>query len=99
VEGQNRSVSNVWEESVMNIAKAVGASLIALMSMCPLDGRADPGGLSVVYPTGLYPYDVTIVQAALDRGGTVLLKAVNVAGIPTPFNFGTGVGVVPEFRR
>lgn len=77
----------------MNVAKAVGASLIGLMSMYSLDSRADPGPPSVVYPMGIYPSDVATVQAALDRGGTVILKAVNVGGIPTPFNFGTGVGV------
>jgi hypothetical protein len=43
---------------------------------------------TVVYPTEQYPADVLNVQAALDQGGTVLLKATNVSGTPTPFNFG-----------
>jgi hypothetical protein len=43
---------------------------------------------TVVYPTEQYPADVLNVQAALDHGGTVLLKATNVSGTPTPFNFG-----------
>ena len=43
---------------------------------------------TVVYPTGVYPLDVQNVQAALDRGGSVLLKATSVAGVPTRFNFG-----------
>jgi hypothetical protein len=43
----------------------------------------------VVFPTGDWPTDVRNVQAAVDRGGTVLLKAKNVAGHPTAFNFGT----------
>jgi hypothetical protein len=29
------------------------------------------------------------VQAAIDRGGTVFLKATNIAGKPMAFNFGT----------
>lgn len=43
---------------------------------------------TVVYPTGQYPADVQSVQAALDGGGTVLLKATNAAGAPTSFDFG-----------
>jgi hypothetical protein len=46
---------------------------------------ADEGA---VYPTGQFPLDVTNVQAAADRGGTVLLKATSRAGQPTSFNFG-----------
>ena len=56
---------------------------------------------TVVYPTEQYPADVLNVQAALDQGGTVLLKATNVSGTPTPFNFGPptlGPGFV-TFRR
>ncbi len=75
----------------MNLTKVVGASLIGLMGMCSLNSRADSGPFSIVYPTGIYPDDVTRVQAALDRGGTVLLKAVTAAGVPSPFNFGTGL--------
>jgi len=43
---------------------------------------------TTVYPTGAFPLDVQNVQTALDRGGTVLLKATNSAGHPTAFNFG-----------
>ena len=43
---------------------------------------------TVVLPTGGYPADVNNVQGALDAGGTVLLKATNASGAPTPFNFG-----------
>jgi hypothetical protein len=45
----------------------------------------------VVYPTGDYPTDVQNVQAAVDQGGTVLLKAQNAAGVATAFNFGPPV--------
>jgi hypothetical protein len=52
---------------------------------------------AVVYPTGQFPQDVTNVQVAVDRGGSVLLKARNAAGQPTAFNFGPaqpgGLGV------
>jgi hypothetical protein len=46
-------------------------------------------GTSVVYPTGVWPDDVNNVQAAVSTDGMVLLKAVNRAGKPTAFNFGT----------
>ena len=47
--------------------------------------------VTVVYPTGEYPADVENVQAAVDQGGTVLLKATNAVGDPTSFNFGPPV--------
>ncbi len=56
---------------------------------------------TVVYPTGQFPTDVQSVQAALDQGGTVLLKATNASGEPTAFNFGppvTGPGFVTFSR-
>ena len=43
---------------------------------------------TVVYPIGVHPLDTQNVQNALDGGGTVLLKATNLAGVPTHFNFG-----------
>ena len=54
---------------------------------------------TTVYPTGSFPLDVQNVQAAIDLGGTVRLKATNTAGQPTAFNFGppdpvTGTGVM-----
>ena len=45
----------------------------------------------VVFPTGQFPTDVVNVQAAVDLGGTVLLKATNTSGQPTAFNFGTEI--------
>lgn len=53
---------------------------------------------TVVYPTGSFPLDVHNVQAAIDGGGTVLLKATDADGNPGAFNFGdptptTGSGV------
>ncbi len=45
--------------------------------------------VTTVYPTGSFPLDVHNVQAAVDGGGTVVLKASNVSGDPTAFNFGT----------
>jgi hypothetical protein len=44
---------------------------------------------TVVYPTGTFPTDVQNVQAAIDQGGTVLLKATDNVGHPLAFNFGT----------
>lgn len=43
---------------------------------------------ATVYPTGTFPLDVQNVQAAIDRGGTVRLKATNVSGQLTAFDFG-----------
>jgi hypothetical protein len=54
-----------------------------------------PAPDEVVFPTGEFPADVENVQAAVDRGGLVLLKATNMDGQPTLFNFGPpapGVG-------
>jgi hypothetical protein len=49
---------------------------------------AAPPVTTTVYPTGFFPLDVQNVQAAIDKGGTVILKATNAAGRPTAFNFG-----------
>jgi hypothetical protein len=49
------------------------------------------GSTTVVYPTGQFPDDVSNVQAAVDLGGTVLLKARNTANVFTPFNFGPAI--------
>ena len=43
---------------------------------------------TVVYPTGTFPLDEHNVQAAINQGGTVVLKATNTVGQPTAFNFG-----------
>ena len=53
---------------------------------------------ATVFPTGSFPLDVQNVQAAIDQGGTVILKATNAVGQPTAFDFGppdpvTGTGV------
>lgn len=42
----------------------------------------------VVFPTGAYPADLVQVRRAVVAGGNILLKATDVAGIPTAFNFG-----------
>jgi hypothetical protein len=44
---------------------------------------------TTVYPTGIFPLDAKNVQAAVNAGGTVFLRATNSAGVPTAFNFGT----------
>ena len=45
---------------------------------------------TTVYPTGVFPADVLNVQAAVNGGGSVLLKATDHAGHPLAFNFGDG---------
>lgn len=59
---------------------------LTLAWLVPASGVA--AAATVVQPTGAYPDDVALVQAAVDLGGTVLLKATNTAGVPTEFNFG-----------
>jgi hypothetical protein len=49
---------------------------------------AAPPVTTTVYPTGSFPLDEHNVQDAINRGGTVILKANNTAGQPTAFNFG-----------
>jgi hypothetical protein len=49
------------------------------------------GSTTVVYPTGQFPADVNNVQAAVNLGGAVLLKARNAANVFKPFNFGPAV--------
>ena len=53
---------------------------------CALAYAAAP--VTRVYPTGSFPLDMQNVQTAIDGGGTVLLKATNLAGTPTAFDFG-----------
>lgn len=49
------------------------------------------GSTTVIYPTGQFPDDVNNIQAAVNLGGTVLLKATNTVNVFTPFNFGPAV--------
>jgi hypothetical protein len=74
---------------------------IALLCAFVVPPSAHATAATVVYPTGQFPADVQNVQAALDQGGTVLLKATNAAGVATAFNFGPpvfGTGFV-DFHR
>jgi hypothetical protein len=63
----------------------------AALVACALSAANAALAAIVVYPTGDYPTDVQNVQAAVDQGGTVLLKAQNAAGVATAFNFGPPV--------
>jgi hypothetical protein len=62
-----------------------------LISATLLAGAASVGArdASTIYPTGHFPLDAQNIQAAVDQGGKVILKAVNLSGKPTAFNFGT----------
>lgn len=62
------------------------AVLLAITAGSSIFGAANE---TVVYPTGSFPQDVQNVQAAVNAGGRVRLKAVDVNGHPTAFNFGT----------
>jgi opacity protein-like surface antigen len=73
----------------------------AALVACALSAANAALAAIVVYPTGDYPTDVQNVQAAVDQGGTVLLKAQNAAGVATAFNFGPpvqGLGFVTLHR-
>ena len=72
---------------------AIAAMCCAMLFQSPMSW-ADPSRNApdeVVYPTGNFPADVENVQAAVDGGGLVLLKATNVDGQSTSFNFGPPV--------
>lgn len=76
----------------------VTTALVAVMLANAIPAEAvQAQAKQTVYPTGLFPADVDNVQAAIDRGGVVALKASDAAGHPTAFNFGpadvTGTGV------
>jgi hypothetical protein len=62
--------------------------IVTMLCMCSGLANAAQTPL-IVYPTGTFPLDGKNVQAAVNSGGTVLLKATNVAGKPTAFNFGS----------
>ena len=72
--------------------------LLVLGLNCGWTYAAQPA-TTTVYPTGSFPLDVQNVQAAIDLGGTVFLKATSAVGQPIAFNFGppdpvTGTGVM-----
>ena len=71
----------------MYIRGIPGMLLVANIAL--MVGQAHAASLTVVYPTGVFPDDVAHVQAALNLGGTVILKAVNASGEPAAFNFGS----------
>ena len=65
------------------------ASVTAALLLVP--ARPAYAADQVVYPTGVYPADVQFVQAAVDQGGRVLLKATDFGRNPLAFNFGPAV--------
>ena len=76
---------------------ALAIFAIVLCTYSPAQARAafeeqtSGGSTTVIYPTGQFPADVNNVQAAVNLGGAVLLKARNAANVFTPFNFGPAV--------
>ena len=75
----------------MRIKTAILA--IALGMLAFLAEIAAAAGVVEIYPTGSFPEDVMAIQAAVDsfaaagKGGVIILKARNMDGVPTPFNF------------
>ena len=67
----------------------------AIVAMTIMAANATAKQPTIVYPTGIFPTDVQNVQAAIDQGGTVLLKATDSVGHPLAFNFGTPQHLLP----
>lgn len=68
------------------VALVLSALACAIASPVP----AAASGARVVYPTGLAASDVPQVQAAVNAGGSILLKASDANGVPAAFEFGSG---------
>ena len=66
---------------------AVYICALAILAWTSTQARA-AAGPTIVYPTGHFPEDVENVQAAVDAGGAVMLKATDVTNISMAFNFG-----------
>jgi hypothetical protein len=83
---------HLWQvfrsEGQLNSLRLVVAGVLFSLS-CAASFAAGTTKPTIVYPTGVFPTDGINVQAAVDEGGTVLLKATNRQGKPTAFNFGT----------
>jgi hypothetical protein len=75
---------------MLNSIRTVLALSLTLVGVSTAAVAAPPPA-QVVFPTGDFPADVQNVQAAVDVGGIVLLKATNVAGQPLSFNYGPAV--------
>jgi hypothetical protein len=74
----------------------IASSLLVLVASCPRNATAD--SVNVICPTGVFPTDVQNVQAALDQGGTVLLKATDQNHHTLAFNFGPAASsAVPNY--
>ena len=67
------------------------SSIIPSLCLIAAIGATRVSAAIVVYPTGTYPVDVNIVQAAINQGGTILLKATDSGGAAKSFNFGPPV--------
>ena len=61
---------------------------VACLAAAPILFNAGARADTAVFPTGRFPDDVYNVRVAVDNGGIVLLKAVDVNGTATAFNFG-----------
>jgi hypothetical protein len=68
--------------------RTIHSTVLAILVQAIIAGSTAANSPTVVYPTGNFPADVQNVQAALDKGGTVLLKATDRNKHPLAFNFG-----------
>lgn len=73
------------------LTRLIAATTAVILTSIAVDPASAIAAERVVVPTGEFPADVVNVQAAVNLGGTILLKARNAAGVPTAFNFGPPV--------
>jgi hypothetical protein len=83
------NIERIKEPAGWLVKRATRAlSALVLVGCLSVSAGARGEETLVVVPTGQFPADVQNVQAALDAGGEVLLRAADAAGVPTAFNFG-----------
>lgn len=85
------TLKSTWAQLIAELPHKAGILCFSALAAALAAGPSAAVAASVVYPTGQFPNDVRLVQAALDQGGTVLLKMTNAYGSPTQFNFGPPV--------
>ncbi|HEY7002436.1 MAG TPA: hypothetical protein VH330_11920 [Candidatus Udaeobacter sp.] len=68
--------------------RTVSSTLAVFLATTLMVENATAKQPTIVYPTGTFPIDVQNVQAAIDKGGTVLLKATDKNRHRLAFNFG-----------
>ena len=82
-----RTISS-YALTVLYSKAGMKTSLLFIASIFLVSATDARAADQVIYPTGAFPQDLENVQAAVNVGGRVLLKATDVNGAPQAFNFG-----------